>query len=283
MVTPEQRRTAVTSAMDSAGISERQACRCTGFARSSPRYTTRRPSDTALRERLHTVSLLRPRWGYRRLYRLLRREGLAMNRKLVQRVHRDAGLSVRRRPRKRVAVERVPRSMPVGVNIRWSMDFVSDAMADGCKFRAFSVVDDFSRECPVIAVDRSLPGARVVRELDQVARVRGDPDVIVCDNGPEFRGEDVDQWAHQHGVTLRFIEPGKPVQHCFIESFNGPLRDECLNESWFVSLADAQRTIEAFRLDYNAVRPHSGLTGCTPREFANRHEQKKVLHYQSTD
>ena len=164
-----------------------------------------------------------------------------MNRKRVQRVYRDAGLSVRRRPRKRVAVERVPRSMPVGVNIRWSMDFVSDAMADGRKFRAFSVVDDFSRECPVIAVDRSLPGARVVRELDQVAQVRGYPDVIVCDNGPEFRGEDLDQWAHQHGVTLQFIEPGKPVQNCFIESFNGRLRDECLNESWFVSLADAQR------------------------------------------
>ena len=207
----------------------------------------------------------------------------AVHRKRVQRVYRDAGLSVRRRPRKRVAVERVPRSMPVGVNIRWSTDFVSDAMADGRKFRACSVVDDFSRECPVIAVDRSLPGARVVRELDHVAQVRGYPDVIVCDNGPEFRGEDVDQWAHQHGVTLQFIEPGKPVQNCFIESFNGSLRDECLNESWFVSLADAQRTIEAFRLDYNSVRPHSGLTGCTPIEFAKRHQQKKVLHYQPTD
>ena len=283
MVTPEQRRTAVTRAMDSAGISERQACRFTGFARSSQRYTPRRPSDTALRERLNTLALLRPRWGYRRLYRLLRREGLTVNRKRVQRVYRDAGLSVRRRPRKRVAVERVPRSVPIGVNIRWSMDFVSDAMADGRKFRAFSLVDDFSRECPVIAVDRSLPGARVVRELDHVAQVRGYPDVIVCDNGPEFRGEDVDQWAHQHGVTLQFIEPGKPVQNCFIESFNGRLRDECLNESWFVSLADAQRTIEAFRLDYNAVRPHSGLTGCTPIEFAKRHQQKKVLHYQPTD
>ncbi len=202
-----------------------------------------------------------------------------MNRKRVQRVYRDAGLSVRRRPRKRVAVERVPRSVPIGVNIRWSMDFVSDAMADGRKFRAFSLVDDFSRECPVIAVDRSLPGARVVRELDQVALVRGYPEVIVCDNGPAFRGEAVDQWAHQHGVTLQCIEPGKPVQNGFIESFNGRLRDECLNESWFVSLADAQRTIEAFRLDYSAVRPHSGLTGCTPSEFANRHQQKMVLHY----
>jgi len=277
VVTPEQRRTAVTHAMDAAGISERRACRFTGFARSSQRYTTRRASDTALRERLHTLALLRPRWGYRRLYRLLRREGLAVNRKRVQRVYRDAGLSVRRRPRKRVAVERVPRSMPITTNIRWSMDFVSDALADGRKFRALSVVDDFSRECPVIAVDRSLPGERVVRELDQVALVRGYPEVIVCDNGPEFRSEALDQWAHQHGVTLQFIEPGKPVQNCFIESFNGRLRDECLNESWFVTLPDAQHTIEAFRVDYNDTRPHSGLAGCTPSEFAQRQQEKNVL------
>ena len=283
MVTPEQRRTAVTQAMEAAGLSERRACRFTGFARSSQRYATRRAPDTALRERLHTLALLRPRWGYRRLYRLLRREGFTVNRKRVQRVYHDAGLSVRRRPRKRVAVERVPRSMPLGVNIRWSMDFVSDALADGRKFRALSVVDDFSRECPVIAVDRSLPGERVVRELDQVARVRGYPDVIVCDNGPEFRGEAVDQWAHQHGVTLQFIEPGKPVQNCFIESFNGRLRDECLNESWFVSLDDAQQTIEAFRLDYNDARPHSGLAGCTPNEYAQQYEQRRALYSLTTD
>ena len=202
MVTPEQRRTAVTSAMEAAGISERHACRVTGFSRSTQRYASRRASDTALRERLHTLALLRPRWGYRRLYRLLRREGMTVNRKRVQRVYREAGLSVRRRARKRVAVERVPRSMPITVNIRWSMDFVSDALADGRKIRALSIVDDFSRECPVIAVDRSLPGERVVRELEQVARVRGYPEVIVCDNGPEFRGEALDRWAHEHGVTL---------------------------------------------------------------------------------
>jgi putative transposase len=283
VVTPEQRRTAVTHAMNAAGLSERRACRFTGFARSTQRYAHRRASDTALRERLHTLALLRPRWGYRRLYRLLRREGLRVNRKRVQRVYHDAGLSVRRRPRKRVAVERVPRSMPITMNIRWSMDFVSDALADGRKFRALSVVDDYSRECPVIAVDRSLPGARVVRELDQVAQVRGYPEVIVCDNGPEFRSEAVDQWAHQHGVTLQFIEPGKPVQHCFIESFNGRLRDECLNESWFVSLPDAQQTIEAFRVDYNETRPHSGLAGCTPSEFAQRQQQKNTLLFHTSD
>jgi len=124
---------------------------------------------------------------------------------------------------------------------------------------------------------------RVVRELDHAARARGYPAVIVCDNGPEFRGEAVDQWAHHHGVSLQFIEPGKPVQHCFIESFNGRLRDECLNESWFVSLLDAQQIIEAFRVDYNHARPHSGLAGCTPTEFANRQQQKNMLHYPITD
>jgi putative transposase len=283
VVTPEQRRTAVITAMETAGISERRACRFTGFPRSSQRYATRRASDAALRERLHTLALLRPRWGYRRLYRLLRRDGMIVNRKRVQRVYRDAGLSVRRRPRKRVAVERVPRSVPIAPNIRWSMDFVSDALADGRKFRAFSVVDDFSRECPVIAVDRSLPGERIGRELDQVAQVRGYPEVIVCDNGPEFRSEAMDQWAHQHRVTLQFIEPGKPVQNCFIESFNGRLRDECLNESWFVSLADAQQTIEAFRLDYNSARPHSSLGNCTPSEFIERQQQKNMLQFQTTD
>ena len=285
MVTPGQWRTAVTSAMKAADISERRACRFTGFSRSSQRYATQ-AGDDALRERLQTLAVLRPRWGYRRLCRLLRREGVTVNLKRVQRVYREAGLSVRRRPRKRVAVERVPRStpsMPVAPNIRWSMDFVSDALADGRKFRAFSFVDDFSRECPVIAVDRSLPGERVVRELEQVAQVRGYPQAIVCDNGPEFRSEAMDQWAHQHGVTLQFIEPDKPVPNCFIQSFNGRLRHDCLNESWFVCQQDAQRTIETFRLDYNDVRPHSSLTGCTPNEFVRRQQQKSMLHYQSID
>jgi putative transposase len=151
--------------------------------------------------------------------------------------------------------------------------------ADGRKFRALSVVDDCSRECPAIAVDRSLPGDRVVRELEQIAQTRGYPDVIVCDNGPELRGTALDQWAYAHAARLQFIEPGKPVRNCFIESLNGRLRDECLNENWFVSLADAQRTIEAFRVDYNNTRPHSGVAGCTPQEFVTAYHQKHALHF----
>jgi putative transposase len=269
VVTPEQRRTAVTMAMETADLSERRACRFLCFARSSQRYRTRRAPQRELRDRLHTLAVLRPRWGYRRLHRLLHREGWTHNRKLTQRVYREEGLQVRRRKRKRVAVPRTPLTAPTRPNERWSMDFVSDALGDGRKFRAMTLVDDCTRECPAIEVDVSLPGGRVVRVLDRVARARGYPVAIVCDNGPEFRGEALDQWAHQHRVQLAFIEPGKPVQNAFVESFNGKLRDECLNENWFVSLADAQQMIEAWRVDYNDARPHSGLADRTPTEFAN--------------
>lgn len=251
-----------------AQLSERQACRYTGFARATQRYRSVRASDATLRERLQTLAILRPRWGYRRLYRLLRREGLAVNRKRVQRVYQEAGLAVAKRKRKRVAVPRVPLPPPTRANARWSMDFVSDALGDGRKFRALTIVDDFTRECPAITVDRSLTGERVARVLTALARTRGLPQAIVCDNGPEFRSEALDQWADAHGVTLQFIEPGKPVQNAYAESFNGRLRDECLNETWFVSLPDAQQTIEAWRIDYNERRPHSSLAHRTPEEFA---------------
>lgn len=281
MVTPEQRRTAVTSAMVAADVSERRACRYTGFARSSQRYESTRPPRTELRERLHTLATVSPRWGYRRLYVLLRREGYVVNRKLVQRVYREEGLHVRRRTRKRVAVPRVPLPAPAAPNEQWSMDFVSYALSDGRKFRALTLVDDFSCESPAIEVDFSLPGERVVRVLDTVASERGYPKAIVCDNGPEFAGEALDQWAHTRGVALRFIQPGKPIQNAFAESFNGRLRDECLNESWFVSLADAQQMIEAWRLDYNVARPHSGLANRTPEEFARAFAENRPPHLPS--
>ena len=268
MVTPEHRRTAVTLAMTTADVSERRACRFTGFARTSQRYQSRRPLRTELRVRLLTLATLRPRWGYRRLYVLLRREGWLVNRKLVQRLYREEGLVVRRRKRKRVAVPRTPPPLPTRANERGSMDFVSDALGNGRKIRALTLVDDFTRECPVIEVDFSLPGERVVRVLECLARTRGLPTSIRCDNGPEFAGQVLDQWAHVNGVVLDFIDPGKPTQNAFAESFNGRLRDECLNESWFVRLADARDTIEAWRVDYMVARPHSGLADRTPTEFA---------------
>jgi len=259
VVTPEDRRTAVTEAMETAGITERRACRFTGFARSSQRYRTQRPARAELRARLHTLAILRPRWGYRRLHILLRRERHQINHKLTRRLYREAGLAVRRRKRKRVAVARVTKPVVAARNERRSMDFVRDTVGNGRVFRALTVVDDFTRECPVIEVDTSLTGERVAGVLDRLARTRGLPAGIVCDNGPEFAGQVLDQWAHERGVALHFIEPGKPVQNAYAESFNGRLRDECLNGSWFTSVADARETIEAWRRDYNEARPHSGL------------------------
>jgi putative transposase len=268
VVTASQRRAAVTHARAVAALSERRACRFTGFARTSQRYRSRRPPQTELRARLATLALLRPRWGYRRLHWLLVREGWRVNRKRVQRLYRELGLTVRRRARKRVAAVRAPLAMPTGPNQRWSMDFVRDTLGSGRAFRALTIIDDYTRECPAIEVDHALPGARVVRVLECLAGTRGLPQTIVCDNGPEFAGQTLDQWAHARGVTLAFIMPGKPVQNAFAESFNGRLRDECLNATWFRSLADAQQTIAQWRMEYNEGRPHSGLADRTPSEFA---------------
>ena len=266
MVTATERRGAVQHAIETAEVSERRACRFTGVARSTLRYERTR-DDTALRTQLETLAVLKPRWGYRRLHWLLARDGWAVNRKRVQRVYREAGLTVRKRKRKRVSVARVPRSTPQAPNARWSIDFVHDTLGDGRAIRLLTVVDDFTRQSPVIAVDFHLPADRVTQLLEDAARETGLPTAIVCDNGTEFTSQAFDQWAHARGITLEFIRPGKPVENCFVESFNGRLRDECLNESWFVSLRDAQETIEAWRVDYNEARPHSGLGRRTPVEF----------------
>lgn len=266
-MTAAQRREAVTQAMTAATISERRACSFLGIARSTARFQSKRPSDLPLRTRLVELATERPRWGYRRLHVLLRREGKLVNHKRVYRVYSEAGLAVRRRKRKRVAVKRTPAARPTALNERWSMDFVSDGLSNGRRFRCLTLVDDLSREGLAIEVDTSLPGQRVVRVLEEVARERGLPDVIVTDNGPEFIGQALDQWAHENGVELKPIEPGSPWQNCFIESFNGIFRDECLNENWFTTLADARQRIEAWRQDYNRVRPHGSLGSRAPSEF----------------
>ena len=267
MVTAPDRRRVVTHIKAAYHVSERRACRTTGFARSSQRYRSRRPRRDALRARLHALALEKPRWGYRRLHWLLQREGETVNRKLVQRLYREEGLAVRRRGRKRVSVARAPLAAPTRANERWSMDFVRDTLSDGRAFRALTIVDDFTRESVAIEVDTSLPGERVVRVLERLAGTRGLPRGIVCDHGPEFTGRVLDQWAHRRGVRLLFIQPGKPVQNAFAESFNGRLRDECLNTTWFWTLAEAQTTIEAWRVEFNTARPHSGLANRTPAEF----------------
>ena len=252
-------------------MSERRACRAIGFARSSCRHRAKARKEDGVVDRLRVLAQERPRYGYRRLHVLLGREGIVVNHKRLWRLYRQEGLAVRRKRRKRAALGRRVMLAPAEkVNKRWSMDFVGDSLADGRTFRTLNIVDDFSRESPAIIVDQSIPGERVVRELEEVVAQRGVPEMIVTDNGPEFAGKALDAWAYRRGVKLHFIRPGKPVENAYVESFNGKFRDECLNENWFTSLAHARDVIERWRQDYNEVRPHSSLGNDTPAGFARR-------------
>jgi len=190
-----------------------------------------------------------------------------VNHKKIYRLYREEGLMVRKRARKRLMRRAERPSPPARPNQRWSMDFTSDQLADGRRFRTFNVVDDCSRECLAIRVERSIPGAYVARVLTELVKERGCPETIVLDNGPEFISRALEIWAEEHRVKLHFIEPGKPVQNCYVESFNGRFRDECLNEHWFTSMEDARVIIAAWRKDYNEVREHGSLGGMTPHEY----------------
>lgn len=257
-------------------ISERRACALVGINRLTYRYQPQIHDDAKLRERMKALSERWKRFGYRRLGIMLERESIVANHKKLYRIYTEEGLKVRRKRRKgRSEVRNTPMLVPTRPNERWSMDFVGDSMATGRRFRTLNIVDSFTRECPVIEVDTSLPGARVVRVLEKLAVTRGLPETIVTDNGPEFIGKALDAWANKAGVKLHFIDPGKPVQNCYVESFNGKFRDECLNLNWFSDLADAKRTIEEWRVEYNEVRPHSSLKNATPTAFATRIKEHK--------
>ena len=257
-------------AIEQHGLSQRRACRLVGIDHSTLRYRSRRADDTGLRKRLRELALERRRFGYRRLGWLLAREGHSMNHKKLYRLYREEKLMVRRRGgRKRALGTRAPMELPHTINQRWSLDFVSDTLADGRRFRILCIVDDFSRECVGTVVDTSLSGVRVVRELDRITLERSTPKVIVSDNGTELTSMAVLRWATDR-VGWHHIQPGKPVQNAFIESFNSKLRDECLNEHVFTSLAEARAIIAAWRHDYNHFRPHSSLGALTPTEFADQ-------------
>lgn len=270
-MTPAARRQAVSLAQEEHGLSRRRACRLVGVARSVVEREPKRERDQArLRERLRALAGERRRFGYRRLHELLRREGWRANHKLIERLYREEKLALRRRGRQKRGLGGVLAGSwcPIAANQRWSLDFTEDCLANGRRFRTANLKDDCTRECPAILADFSLPGSRVVGLLEDVARERGYPDVLVVDNGPELRGRDLDRWAHEHSVRLFFIDPGKPMQNASIESFNGRFREECLDQSWFTSLAEAKRIIEAWRLDYNEQRPHTSLRMRTPAAFA---------------
>jgi putative transposase len=270
MVTTTQRRQVVTHLQAAFRISARRACRLVTLSRSRWHYQPRRPlRDAPVRARLRELAAARPRFGYVRLGLLLRREGFVVNLKRVYRLYRDERLLVRpHRGRKHAAVPRVPLPAPTAVNQRWGMDFIHDARTDGRRFRCLTMVDEFTRECPVIAADTSLPSARVIAVLDQLAGHCGLPQSLVVDHGPEFISRALDLWAYRRGIELVFIRPGKPVENAYVESFHSRFRDECLSAHWFETLTEARVQIERWRQDYNEVRPHTSLAGRTPAEFA---------------
>jgi putative transposase len=249
-------------------VSLTRACGLTRLSRSSYHYQATDRHDGELRETLKELAKKRRRWGYRRLIVLLRREGYADNPKRVFRVYQEEGLQVPKRRKRKTARWRGEKpEVPSKRNERWSLDFVSDQLANGRRIRTLNVVDDHTRECLAIEADTSLSGRRVTRVLTDLIDRHGRPERLVMDNGPEFTSQVMDNWAYEQEIKLQFIEPGKPVQNAYVESFNGKFRDECLNEHWFVDLEDARWIIEAWRVDYNQVRPHSSLGNLTPSEF----------------
>jgi putative transposase len=252
------------------GVSARRACEAMRFPRSTHHYRGRRDTQDALRMRLRELACARVRYGYRRLHVLLRREGWAINVKRVYRLYRLELLTLRRKaPRRRVSCRhRDGRPAVESANQAWSMDFVSDALADGRRLRILTVIDLYTRESLAIRVGARFTSEQVVRVLEEGAPLRGHPASIRVDNGPEFTGRMLDLWAHLNGVTLDFSRPGKPTDNGFIESFNGRLREECLSQHYFTSLEDAREAVEAWRIEYNERRPHSSLGNLAPGEFA---------------
>lgn len=261
----------MTWAIREKNYSQRRACRLVGLHPKTCRYASKRTGDEGLRSRLRELASQRRRFGYRRLGLLLARQGIKLNHKKLYRLYKEERLSVRKRGgRKRALGTRAPMAVPQDRNLRWSLDFVMDTLMSGRRFRILTVVDDFTRECLGLVADTSLTAPRVVRELSRIIEGRGCPRMIVSDNGTEFTSNAILAWQEERGIEWHYIAPGKPMQNGFVESFNGKLRDECLNETLFVNLNEVREIIEAWRIDYNTSRPHTSLNGLTPTEFAAR-------------
>ncbi|WP_354249192.1 IS3 family transposase [Bradyrhizobium sp. LA2.1] len=269
MVTPVARRQAVAHLRSSFEVSQRRACEVIGADRSSVRYRSLRPDDATIRVRLRELASVRRRFGYRRLLLMIRGEGVLINHKKLRRLYAEERLQVRRRGgRKRALGTRAPMALPQGPNQRWSLDFVSDTLTDSRRFRILAVVDDFTRECIALVADTSLSGTRVGRELDAAIAQRGRPTMIVSDNGTELTSMAILHWSQLTRIEWHYIAPGKPQQNAFVESFNGRLRDELLNETLFSSLEHARELLAEWQDDYNTVRPHSGIGNLPPSTYA---------------
>ena len=248
--------------------SERQACKLVDVDRSSYRYEPRPDRNDQPREALVALARQKPRWGYRRLWAVLSQRGHDVNVKRIYRLYRQAHLAVRRLKRKRLERAAPVNALLTAANQEWGLDFVSDAVASGRGIRMLTVVDGYTRECPAIEVGVSIGSGRVTRALDRVIAERGAPKSIRCDNGPEFTSRHFLAWCQDRGITLVPIQPGRPMQNGYVESFHGRLRDECLNANWFLNVVDAKEKIERWRVAYNSDRPHSSLAYRTPAEFA---------------
>ena len=253
--------------------SERRACKLLSMDRTTYRYQPRPDHNAELREKLIALARQKPRYGYRRLCALLERDGSKASAQRVYRIYSAEHLAVRRLKRKRLVRPAPETALLTRSNQEWAIDFVADGLATGRGLRMLTVVDSFTRECPAIEVDTGLSSRRVTRVLDWVMEQRGKPEVIRCDNGPEFTSRHFLVWCEEKGISLLHIQPGKPMQNGHVESFNGRFRDECLNHNWFTTLADAREKIERWRMEYNEERPHSSLAYRTPEEFAKAYSE----------
>ena len=269
MVRPAQCRLVLAWAQQAYGLAERRTCRTLGISRSSIRYRSRKPDRQPLRTRLREMAAIRVSYGYKRLHVLLRREGWRVNHKLVHRLYLEEGLALKRKKlkRRKSAVPRAVRPVTTAADQRWAMDFIHDVLADGRTIRILSVVDVFSRECVGLVAKTSFRGEDVARILGEIGRERALPPLISVDNGTEFTSRALDHWAYWNQVRLDFSRPGKPTDNAHVEAFHGSLRRECLSQHWFLDLADAQQTLDAWREDYNKLRPHSSLGNLPPAHF----------------
>ena len=267
---PSQRRPVVGYMHDTYRVSERRACRVARVPLSTFRYESRLEPRTALRLRIREIAQVRVRYGYRKIRVLLNREGWKVGKKLVYRLYREEGLTLRHKPRRkrRAALHRRARCRPTAPNEVWSLDFVADQLADGRRFRALTIMDVFTRESLAIEVGQKLKGKDVVSTLNGIRQKRGVPKFLFCDNGSEFTSQIMDLWAYHNRVQIDFSRPGKPTDNAHVESFNGTLRAECLDAHWFATLAEAKQVIESWRCEYNESRPHRSLGERTPSEFA---------------
>lgn len=270
MVAPKDRKPVVAHLVDQYRLSERKACWLTGLSRTAYRYQRRPNKDELLIRRLIELAGKHKALGYPMLHGMLKSEGLVVNPKRTYRLYAEHKLQLRQRKKKKLDRPRMPLVVPIDQDIRWSIDFVSDQLANGRRFRVLNVKDDYSKELVGQLVAFSISGTQVARFLNQLIELRSAPDQITCDNGPEFTSKAMFFWQKASGVKLAFIQPGKPMQNGFVESLNGRFRAECLNQHWFRSLDEAKQIIDQWRHHYNHERPHSSLNFMTPVAFANR-------------